>query len=66
MSNRRRIFFIKDELGVVLAYYPTLKAMRADFDWYIANGDEPDTGHIDYVATRLGISALLNMLKEEA
>ncbi len=66
MSNRRRIYYIRDEMGSVLSYYPTLTAMREVFDWYIKQGDEPDTGHVDYVNTRVGIAALLNMLKEGA
>jgi hypothetical protein len=62
----RRLYYIKDEVGMVLNYYPTLKEMRSDFDWYIKQGMEPDTGHIDYIPTKVGVAALLNMLKEEA
>ncbi len=64
MSNRRRIFFIRDETGTVISYHPTLKSMRHDFDLWIRDGMEPDTGHVDYVATRVGIAALLNSLKD--
>lgn len=63
MSNRRRLFFIKDETGVVLSYHATLKSMRREFDAWIKDGIEPDTGHVDYVNTRVGVAALLNALR---
>lgn len=62
----RRIFFIRDETGVVLSYHATLKSMRYEFDKWIKDGMEPDTGHLDYVPTRIGIAALLNSLREES
>lgn len=64
--TQRTLYFIKDETGVVLSYYPTLKTMREAFDWYIEQGLEPDTGHVTYTPTRAGVAALLNSLKEDA
>lgn len=63
MTNKRRIYFIRDETGVVISYHPTLKSMRKDFNEWIEDGMEPDTGHVDYVNTRVGIAALLNFLR---
>lgn len=66
MAKTLRIYSIIDETGVVLSYHPTLKEMRAEFDWYIEQGMEPDTGHEDYQPTRAGVCALLNSTNQGA
>ena len=59
-----RIYYIRTEDNWDY-YYPTLKAMRAAFSEHIADGAEPDTGHIDYEPTRAGVCRLLNLIKPD-
>lgn len=60
-----KVYFVRDETGVDGEYYPTLKQAQDEFDWAIKNGDEPDGVHsMTYVATRRGIAALLNSIRQ--
>lgn len=59
-----KIYYIVDELEIIVSFHTTKKAAKNDFDLWLADGQEVDLRSIEFNPSRKGFVEVLNKFRQ--